>query len=324
MAHIDIPANTIVHRRWPKLNHHMTSLFKNRNTPSSSCSSYTIMVPPFPLEIQDLVIDELAASNDQKTLRSCQLVSHSFRLHSLHHLFACITINCVQLPDIGKRLAHLKDIMLGTGSLPGITTHIKKFTINARDPPCKIHTAHQALTEEFFGKFELCLILRLLSAQENTRLHHLCLMLNHGFEWTSLHCVFEHAFSSLLSRSPNIRHVTLEGLCGIPSTFILGKNIQKLFLLQSFMKEDAGGALLTGVPGPAPPPLEYLHIHDRFPAHILSRSPGCVAPKMNIADLSVSIRTPNGFSTVDNIGKLGARSIGNVERLMLRFNGRVF
>ena len=100
------------------------------------------------------------------------------------------------------------------------------------------------------------------------------------------------------------------------------------------MKEDpdirraaCGGvnnALLLNASAPAPPPLEYLHIHDRFPAHILSHSPGCVAPKMNIADLSVSIRTPDGFSTIDNIGKLGSESIGDVERLMLRFNGEGF
>ena len=292
------------------------------------------MTPPFPLEIQDLIIDEIAASKDPKTLRSCQLVSHTFRLRSLHHLFASITINRVQSPDIGERLVLLKDIMLGTRSLPGITTHIKKFTINARDPPCKKHKAHPELTEAFFGKFELCLILRLLSAQENTRLHHLCLMFTHGFAWTSLHCVFEHTFCSLLSRSPHIRHMTLEGLSGIPSTVILGTNIQRLFLLQSFMKEDpdirqatCGGvnnAPLLSASAPAPPPLEYLHIHDRFPAHILSHSPGCVAPKMNIADLSVSIRTPDGFSTIDNIGKLGSESIGDVERLMLRFNGEGF
>ena len=172
----------------------MTSLFKNSST-SSPPSLYTIMAPLFPLEIQDLIIDEIATSKDQKTLRSCQLVSHTFRLRSLHHLFASITINCVQSPDIGERLVLPKDIMLRTRSLPGITTHIKKFTINARDPPFKKHKAHPELTEAFFGKFELCLILRLLSTQENTQLHHLCLMFTHGFQWMSLHCVFEHTFS---------------------------------------------------------------------------------------------------------------------------------
>lgn len=93
------------------------------------------------------------------------------------------------------------------------------------------------------------------------------------------------------------------------------------------MKEDSSDARGWAACGvndastnmPAPPPLEYLHIHNRFPAYILSRHPGCVAPKMNIADLSVSIRTPDRFSTIDNIGKLG--SIGDIERLMLRFNG---
>ena len=179
----------------------MTSLFKNSST-SSPPSLYTIMAPLFPLEIQDLIIDEIATSKDQKTLRSCQLVSHTFRLRSLHHLFASITINCVQSPDIGERLVLLKDIMLGTRSLPGITTHIKKFTINARDPPFKKHKAHPELTEAFFGKFELCLILRLLSTQENTQLHHLCLMFTHGFQWMSLHCVFEHTFSSYYPDPP--------------------------------------------------------------------------------------------------------------------------
>lgn len=118
--------------------------------------------------------------------------------------------------------------------------------------------------------------------------------------------------------------MTLEGLSGIPSTFILGKNIQKLFLLQSFMKEDGvNSTLFSGAEWTlTPPPLEYLHIHDRFPASILSREPGSGASKMNIADLSVSIRTPDGFSTIENIGKLGSGSIGDVERLMLRFNGK--
>jgi hypothetical protein len=274
------------------------------------------MVPIIPLEIQDLIIDEIAVSKDRETLLSCQLVSPSFHLRSSHQLFALITINRVHSPDIGDRLALLRDIMIGKGSLPGITTHIKKFTINAREP-CNTHPAHQELTEAFFGKFELCQILRLLRAQENSCLRYLSLLLNQGFEWTSLHCAFEYTFSSLLSQAPNIRVVRLEGLSGIPSTFILGKNIQRLFLLESFMKEDGAGWTLT------PPPLEYLHIHDRFPVCILSRGPRSVGPKMNIADLSVSVCTPDGYSTVENIGKLGSGVIGDVERLILRFDGEL-
>ena len=52
------------------------------------------------------------------------------------------------------------------------------------------------------------------------------------------------------------------------------------------------------------------------------REPGSGAHEMNIADLLVSICTPDGFSTTENIGKFGSKPIGDVERLMLRFNGK--
>jgi len=42
---------------------------------------------------------------------------------------------------------------------------------------------------------------------------------------------------------------------------------------------------------------------------------------MNIADWSVSTRTPDGFSIIDYIRKLGSGPIGDVEWLMLRFDG---
>ena len=293
------------------------------------------MIPTLPLEIQDLIIDEVAARKDQKTLRSCQLVSHTFHHRTRHHLFSSITIHHVQLPSIGDRLALLRDIMLGIGSLPGIITQIKKLTINARTCPFpnnKIATKFLELTEEFFGRFDICLILRLLGTHAldaNSRFRHLCLLVNQGFEWNSFHCVFEHAFSSL-SRAPSVHILGLEGITGIPSTLILGGNIQRLLLLQSSIKEESHGSanpmLLRLGSGwtQTPPPLEYLHFHDRFPVYLLSREKGCVAPKMNIADLSVSIRTPEGYSTIESIGKLGSESIGDVKRLMLRYNGNVF
>ncbi|KIM40687.1 hypothetical protein M413DRAFT_11534 [Hebeloma cylindrosporum] len=314
---------TIVQRRWPRLNDHMTQLFKNWET-TFLFILIPSMIPTFPLEIKDLIIDEVAACADLKTLKSCQLVCHDFLSRTRHHLFASITLNRVQFKTVEERLVFLKDIMEGIVGFPGMMSYIRKFTIDAKTYWCK-HAAHKTSTEGFFSGLGICLILRLLTAQANSgtgRFQHISLHLNHGFEWTSFNWNFIHAFSSL-SRASNVRGMTLEGLLGIPPIFIRGaQHLQKLFLLQSFMREEDGviNSVLPVGWAESPPPLDLLHVHEQFPAYILRARPGSRAPKMNLADLSISIRTPAGFSTIENIANLGPKVIGDVERLMLRFN----
>ncbi|CAA7267664.1 unnamed protein product [Cyclocybe aegerita] len=183
--------------------------------------------PPLPLEIVELVIDELGNHRDNpeclQALLACALASRPLTQRSQHHVFSRIILSMTRESEPGRLMQRIKALNCITEANPSLTIHIRSFKLS-------IHGSVEII-RQILESPHMVSVLRMLSKVQLQEVGVTIGVGNHrGANWETCRAFF--GALDVLVRSPSLTSLCLENMAGVPTTLIQQTQLKKISLRQ--------------------------------------------------------------------------------------------